>query len=46
MKDVGFGLILTLMGMGTTLVTIWLITFIIKILDRLFPYGEEQESKK
>lgn len=46
MKDLGFGLTLTLVGMGTTLVTLWLITLVIKLLDRIFPYGEEKESKK
>lgn len=46
MKDLGFGLTLTLMGMGTTFVTLFLITLIIKILDHIFPYGEQQESKK
>lgn len=46
MRDLGFGLILTLMGMGTTFVTILLITFIIRILDRMFPYGEQKESEK
>lgn len=46
MKDFGFGITLTLVGMGTTLITIWLITVIIKLLDRLFPYDEKCETKK
>ena len=45
MKDLGFGLTLTLMGMGVTFITLWLITVIIGILDRMFPYGEEKEGK-
>lgn len=46
MEDLGFGLTLTLMGMGTTLVTLGLITLVIRLLDWMFPYGEEKESKK
>lgn len=42
MRDLGFGLILTLMGMGTTFATILLITVIIRILDRMFPFGKEK----
>lgn len=44
--DLSFGLTVTLVGMGATFITILLITLIIRALDRLFPYGEETESKK
>ena len=35
--DWGFGLIMTIMGMGVTLITLYLLTLIIRLLTKLFP---------
>lgn len=45
MKDLGFGLTMTVMGMGVTLLTLYLLTFVIRLLIRLFPSREDTEDK-
>ena len=44
MKDIGFGLIMTLAGMGVTLVTLYILTLVIQGIARLFPYQEEKKQ--
>ena len=38
MKDLGFGLTMTIMGMGITFLTLLLLMLIIQVLNRLFPF--------
>jgi hypothetical protein len=38
------GLVITIVGMGGTLVCLWFITFVIALLKKIFPYREEQEK--
>ncbi|MFC2022873.1 OadG family protein [Chloroflexota bacterium] len=45
MKDVGFGLTMTVMGMGVTFITLYLLTLVIRLLIRLFPYKAEEKGK-
>ncbi len=45
MKDLAFGLTMTVMGMGVTLVTLYLLTLLIRLLIRLFPSKEGEEGK-
>jgi Na+-transporting methylmalonyl-CoA/oxaloacetate decarboxylase gamma subunit len=45
MKDWAFGLTMTVMGMGVTLITLYLLTLLIRLLIRLFPSKEEEEGK-
>jgi len=45
MKDLAFGLTMTAMGMGVTLLTLYILTLIIRLLIRLFPRKEEEESE-
>jgi Na+-transporting methylmalonyl-CoA/oxaloacetate decarboxylase gamma subunit len=45
MKDWAFGLTMTVMGMGVTLITLYLLTLLIRLLIRLFPSKEEDEGK-
>jgi len=45
MKDLPFGLTMTLAGMGITLLTLYILTLIIRLLNRLFPYKKEEEEK-
>ena len=42
MKDWAFGLTMTVAGMGVTLVTIYIITLLIRLMIKLFPYKEEE----
>ena len=46
MKDLGFGLTMTVMGMGVTLLTLCLLILIIRLLSKLFPYRKEEETGK
>ena len=45
MKDWAFGLMMTIAGMGVTLLTLYLLTLVIRLLDRLFPYKEEKKEE-
>jgi Na+-transporting methylmalonyl-CoA/oxaloacetate decarboxylase gamma subunit len=45
MKEWAFGLTMTVMGMGVTLLTLYLLTLLIRLLIRLFPSKEEDEGK-
>ncbi len=45
MKDLAFGLTMTVMGMGVTLLTLYLLALVIRLLIKLFPLKEEEESK-
>ena len=45
MKDLAFGLTMTVMGMGVTLITLYLLTLLIRLLIKLFPSKEEEEGK-
>jgi Na+-transporting methylmalonyl-CoA/oxaloacetate decarboxylase gamma subunit len=42
MKDLAFGLTMTAMGMGVTLITLYLLTLLIRLLIKLFPSKEEE----
>jgi len=46
LKDLGFGLTMTIMGMGVTFLTLYLLTLVIRLLTRLFPYKKEEEKGK
>jgi len=42
MSDMSFGLIMMLMGMGVTIITLIILTLIIRLMDKLFPHKEEK----
>ena len=42
MKYLDFGLTMTLIGMGVTLITLYLLTLLIRLLNRLYPFKEEK----
>ena len=44
MKDLGFGLTMTIAGMGVTFITLYILTLVIRLLIRLFPYKEEEKK--
>jgi Na+-transporting methylmalonyl-CoA/oxaloacetate decarboxylase gamma subunit len=45
MSNLAFGLTMTVLGMGITLLTLFLLTLVIRLLDRLFPFQKEEEKK-
>ena len=43
--DWSFGLTMTVAGMGVTFITLYLLTLLIRLLNKLFPHKEEEENK-
>ena len=39
-----YGFVITVVGMGGTLVSLWFITLVIGLMKKLLPYREEQEK--
>jgi len=44
LKDMGFGLTMTVVGMGATFLTLYILTLVIRLMNRLFPHEEEEEG--
>jgi Na+-transporting methylmalonyl-CoA/oxaloacetate decarboxylase gamma subunit len=44
MKDWVFGLTMTIAGMGVTFITLYILTLVIRLMDKLFPYKEEKKE--
>jgi Na+-transporting methylmalonyl-CoA/oxaloacetate decarboxylase gamma subunit len=44
LKDLAFGLTMTVMGMGVTFITLYLLTLLIRLLIKLFPFKEEKKN--
>lgn len=38
------GLVIALVGMGGTLLTLWILTLVIELIKKLLPYREEEEA--
>ncbi|NLI82974.1 MAG: hypothetical protein GX443_14980 [Deltaproteobacteria bacterium] len=45
MDNLTTGLVITLVGMGGTLLSLWLLTLVIRILKRFLPYTDAEEKK-
>ena len=45
MKEWVFGLTMTIAGMGVTFITLYILTLVIRLLARLFPYKEEKKEE-
>ena len=43
--DWGFGLTMMVMGMAVTLLTLYLLGWVIRLLIKLFPFKKEEEGK-
>ena len=43
--DLAFGLTMMVMGMGVTLITLYVLTLVIRLLTRLFPFKKEEGGK-
>jgi len=46
MSNMEFGIAATLTGMGVTLVTLYLLTLVVRLMNRLWPEVEQKEGKK
>jgi Na+-transporting methylmalonyl-CoA/oxaloacetate decarboxylase gamma subunit len=46
MSNIEFGLVATLTGMGVTLVTLYVLTLVIRLMNRIFPDVEPKEGQK
>ena len=46
MNDLSFGLTMTFWGMGITLLTLGLLILIIRLMNKLFPFKNEDENKE
>ena len=44
MDDLTFGLTMTIVGMGGTLITLWLLSLLVVILKKIFPVENVQQS--
>ena len=44
MEYLDFGLTMTVMGMVITLLTLYLLTLLVRLLNKLFPYQEEKKK--
>ncbi len=42
MNNLGFGLALLVVGMGGTLLSLWVLSLLVLLLKRLFPLGEKR----
>jgi Na+-transporting methylmalonyl-CoA/oxaloacetate decarboxylase gamma subunit len=45
MNDLEFGLTMTVAGMGVTFITLYLLTLLIRLLNKLFPFKKEDQKK-
>lgn len=43
--DWSFGLTMTAAGMAVTFITLYLLTLLIRLLNKLFPFKNEEEKK-
>ncbi len=40
-----FGVTMLVVGMGGTLLTMWVLSFLMELLKKVFPYKKEEEGK-
>ncbi|MDO8785285.1 MAG: OadG-related small transporter subunit [Syntrophales bacterium] len=44
MDNFTFGITMIIVGMGGTILTLWIMSLIMGLLTRVFPYKKEEES--
>jgi Na+-transporting methylmalonyl-CoA/oxaloacetate decarboxylase gamma subunit len=40
-----FGITMLVLGMGGTLLTLWILSLLMSLLKKVFPYRKEEETK-
>lgn len=43
MDNFTFGITMLILGMGGTLLTLWILSLLMSLLKRIFPYKKEEE---
>jgi Na+-transporting methylmalonyl-CoA/oxaloacetate decarboxylase gamma subunit len=46
MDNTTFGVTMLIVGMGGTILALWILSLIMDLLKKVFPYSKEQEEKK
>jgi Na+-transporting methylmalonyl-CoA/oxaloacetate decarboxylase gamma subunit len=46
MDNLTFGISMIVVGMGGTLLTLWILSLLMIVLKRIFPYKAENDTKK
>jgi hypothetical protein len=46
MDNLTFGVSMIVVGMGGTLLTLWILSLLMVVLKRIFPFKAENEAKK
>jgi len=46
MDNLTFGISMIVVGMGGTLLTLWILSLLMLLLKRVFPYKKENETNK
>jgi Na+-transporting methylmalonyl-CoA/oxaloacetate decarboxylase gamma subunit len=46
MDNLSFGLTLTLVGVGGTFLTLWVLALVVDLLKKLFPLAAQKETDK
>lgn len=46
MDNFTFGVTMTVVGMGSTLLSLWFLTLIVNLMKRIFPYRQLNEEKR
>ena len=44
MKDLAFGLTMTIAGMSVTLITLFILSLVIRLMNLLFPFKKEEKK--
>ena len=44
MDNITFGWTMVVLGMGVTLLTLWILTLVIRILSKFFPFKEKPKE--
>lgn len=45
MENSTFGITMIVVGMGGTLLTLWILSLLMNVLKKIFPYRKEEETK-
>lgn len=46
MSNISFGFTMTIFGIGITLITLYVLTLLIHLLNRFFPFKEEKSDEQ
>ena len=44
MDNTTFGVTMLIVGMGGTILTLWILSLVMDLLKKIFPYGKDEEK--